>query len=451
MTRGRWFGNIGKNTKDKMRRAVGKISGKDRNFLFLQGPHGPFFRQLGQALRATGAQVVRIGFNAGDEVFWRDRSSYIAFDRPCHEWKTFLNRVLDLHRITDIVLYGDTRPKHALAVEIAKRLGLRLHLFEEGYLRPYWVTYERAGTNGFSALADISVQQMQAALVCPPMRPKPAPDHWGDMREHVFYGAAYHWFVWFFNRKYRNFKPHRDITVRREFSLYFKKLAASPLHWAQRVRATRKIMRAGFPFHLVLLQLAHDASFRAHSPFANMNEFLASVMQGFAQGAPSHHHLVFKAHPLEDGRVPLRRDILRLAQKFGIEDRVHLLRGGKLARLLDAAQSAVTVNSTAGQQALWRGLPLLVFGDAVYCKPEFVARGPAHEFFRQLPRPDAAAYRDFRQFLLSTSQVPGGFYAARSRQQLMRNIVDLILSDKDPYQNLQIPKAAKAQQLRLVR
>ena len=28
-----------------------------------------------------------------------------------------------------------------------------------------------------------------------------APAKWGDMRQHVFYGAAYHWFVMFRNRK----------------------------------------------------------------------------------------------------------------------------------------------------------------------------------------------------------------------------------------------------------
>ena len=37
-------------------------SGHGRNFLFLQGPHGPFFRQLGAALTATGAKVWRVGF-----------------------------------------------------------------------------------------------------------------------------------------------------------------------------------------------------------------------------------------------------------------------------------------------------------------------------------------------------------------------------------------------------
>jgi len=57
--------------------------------------------------------------------------------------------------VTDIVLYGDTRPIHAQAVEIANKLGLSVHVFEEGYMRPYWVTYERGGTNGNSRCFEI--------------------------------------------------------------------------------------------------------------------------------------------------------------------------------------------------------------------------------------------------------------------------------------------------------
>ncbi|HBM61088.1 MAG TPA: capsule biosynthesis protein CapA, partial [Citreicella sp.] len=72
---------------------------------------------------------------------------------------------------------------------------------------------------------------------------------------------------------------------------------------------TLRIRLGGFPYHLALLQLEHDASFRQHSPFDSMTEFLDLVIEGFARGAPGHHHLVVKAHPLENGQFPLRRAI----------------------------------------------------------------------------------------------------------------------------------------------
>jgi capsular polysaccharide export protein len=197
--------------------------------------------------------------------------------------------------------------------------------------------------------------------------------------------------------------------------------------------------------------LEHDSSFQMHSPFNTMTEFLDCAIKGFAEGAPRHHHLVFKAHPLEDGRTALKADIRRLATDYGVAKRVHFIRGGKLAGLLNDARSAVTINSTAAQQVLWRGMPLRVFGDAVYDKPEFVSTQPLPEFFAAPTRPDLRAYRDYRRFLLETSQIPGGFYSAAGRRQLLRQVVDLLLSADDPYSAMIAGRAAPRQHLRVVR
>ncbi|MQQ08908.1 capsule biosynthesis protein CapA [Epibacterium sp. SM1979] len=421
-----------------------------RHFLFLQGPHGPFFARLAKMLGHAGCTVWRVGFNAGDQAFWPNRKSYIPFTQTIDAWPDTFAGLLDQHQITDIVLYGDTRPIHAQAVEIAKARGVQIHVFEEGYLRPYWVSYERGGANGHSPLMDLTLPEMQEALARSDMEAPLPPSHWGDMRQHVFYGAAYHWFVMFLNQRYRNFRPHRDLTVTKEFQLYVQRLLLQPLQSLDRRIATWRVRNGGFPYHLALLQLEHDSSFQKHSPFSSMADFLELVVSEFAKGAPGHHHLVIKAHPLEDGRVPLRRILRQLARTHGIAHRVHYLRGGKLAGLLNEARTAVTVNSTAGQQVLWRGIPLRVFGKAVYDKPEFVSQQPLAEFFATPARPDARAYRDFRRFLLETSQIAGGFYSRSGRRQLLRQVVDLILAADDPYEALKQGTAAPRQQLRLV-
>ncbi|WP_113911821.1 capsule biosynthesis protein [Roseovarius dicentrarchi] len=423
---------------------------KTRAFLFLQGPHGPFFARLARMLRRAGADVWRVGFNAGDSAFWRDRRTYIPFRGTPDDWPASLADLLDARGITDIVLYGDTRPIHAEAVRQARARGLRIHVFEEGYMRPYWVTYERGGSNGNSRLMTLSVDQMRTHLEQSDMDTALPPASWGDMRHHIFYGALYHFCVLALNRRYRNFKPHRSITVRKEFALYLQRLLLMPAQAVERRVATWRIRHGGFPYHLALLQLEHDSSFQMHSPFGTMAEFLETVVQGFARGAPLHHHLVVKAHPLEDGRVPVRRDLRRLARQYGVADRVHYLRGGKLAQLLDEARSAVTVNSTAAQQVLWRGIPLRTFGAAVYAKPEFVSTKPLADFFAGAERPDRRAYTDYRRYLLETSQIAGGFYSARGRRQLLRQAVDMMLSADDPYDALHAGTAAPRQQLRLV-
>lgn len=401
-------------------------------------------------ITAAGAEVWRVGFNRGDRVFWPLNDRFVAYHGPPQDWPETCRALMEAKGITDLVLYGDTRPIHAQAIAAARAAGITVHVFEEGYLRPYWVTYERGGSNGHSRLMQASLAEMQAALTRVDMDLPDAPARWGDMRQHIFWGALYHWHVLTGGREFTQFRPHRDLTVGQEFLLYCRRLALLPLHRWERMLATWRIRRGGFPYHLVLLQLEHDASFRSHSPFRSMTEFLEVVLDGFAKGAPPHHHIVFKAHPLEDGRAPLRRTLRRLAAQHGVADRVHWVRGGKLAGLLNQARTAVTVNSTAGQQVLWRGLPLKVFGDAVYAKPEFVSSQPLAEFFSQGTRPDSRAYRDYRHYLLETSQIPGGFYSSRSRRILLRQVVDMLLQAEDPYDALTAGKAAPRQQLRVV-
>ncbi|TRD21587.1 capsule biosynthesis protein [Palleronia caenipelagi] len=420
---------------------------QSKRFLFLQGPHGPFFDRLAALLRAAGMVCWRVGFNRGDEAFWSDADHYIPYTDTPEHWRDFCMDLLDRHQITDIVLYGDTRRIHAEAVELARSRGLTVHVFEEGYLRPYWVTYERGGSNGNSRLMDMSVADMQAAIRVAETDLPVAPSHWGDLREHVFYGALYHAYVMLANRHYAGFRPHREITVAQEFRVYLRRLLLSPAILIDRRQATRRIANSDNPYHLVLLQLEHDSNFIAHSSFENGEEFVRTVIDGFAAGAPRHHHLVFKAHPLEDGRFDQRRAIRRIAAEMGILDRVHYVRGGKLAKLLDNARSAVTVNSTAAQQVLWRGLPVKTFGAAVYTKPEFVSTQDLPDFFAEPVRPQTKAYRDYRRYLLETSQIPGSFYSAKGRRQLLRQVADMVLAPHDPYDSLLAGTAAPRQQV----
>ncbi|MEM6635633.1 MAG: capsule biosynthesis protein CapA [Pseudomonadota bacterium] len=409
--------------------------GQRRHFLFLQGPHGPFFRQLAQALRTCGATCERVGLNPSDRIFWGPEH-YTAFEGTSAHWEAWLQDHMTRSQATDIVLYGDARPCHARALHLAAKLGITPHIFEEGYVRPYWVTYERGGTNGNSCVSSIPYAAMARALGNLRNGSQDIPASWGDMREHIFWGAAYHGFLLLPRISYPHYRGHRDIGVRREFGLYLRKLLLIAPHAADRWLATYQIKTGHFPYHLALLQLAHDPNFRGHGPFETHRHFLKKVIDGFAAGAPRHHHLVFKAHPLEDGRTPLRRDILDLASRSGVANRVHFLRGGKLARLLDDAESAVTVNSTAAHQALLRGLPVKAFGASVYARPGLTSDQSIDAFFADPVRPDLEVYAVLRTFLMATSQVSGGFYSAAGRRRLLRQITDLILSPADRYETL---------------
>ncbi|MCI5112511.1 MAG: capsule biosynthesis protein CapA [Marivita sp.] len=422
-----------------------------RVFLFLQGPHGPFFSELANRLKETGADCYRVAFNAGDGSRWRDRRTLLPFRGVLPDWPSQLTAWLDETKATDIVLYGDVRRHHFDAIRIAKAAGLTVHVFEEGYLRPYWATYERNGSNGHSRLLQITLDEMEKALSRTADVPALPPDRWGDLRMHMVHGALYHWHVLFRNQSFPNYQSHRDESVAEEFRLQILRLLRRPRHMVERWITTRRIRAGGRPYHVVLLQLEHDASFRAFSSFQSQTEFVDMVIAGFAEGAPRHHRLVFKAHPLEDGRAPLERTIRDSARAHGVADRVYFVRGGKLAYLLQTARSAITVNSTSAHQALWRGLPVRSFGVSVYDKPGLVSHQPLPEFFADPTPPDTGAYDIYRQFLLETSQIPGGFYSMKGRSQLLRQVVDRMLLPEDPYDLRLARRETGAQQLRVVR
>ena len=58
------------------------------------------------------------------------------------------------------------------------------------------------------------------------------------------------------------------------------------------------------------------------------------MLCGFAQGAPGHHQLVVKAHPLEQNGAALSAMLKNLVEKHQIKDRLRYIEGGKLAKIL---------------------------------------------------------------------------------------------------------------------
>ena len=86
-------------------------------------------------------------------------------------------------------------------------------------------------------------------------------------------------------------------------------------------------------------------------------------------------------------------------------------------------------------------------GRSVYAKPGLVSGQSLEDFLRRPAPPDQARYRDYRNYLLDTCQVPGGFYAARSRAHALRLVVDMMLDPQDPYAALECGDARYRQQM----
>lgn len=413
---------------------MGNASG--RVFLFLQGPHGPFFRRLATTLAASGACVRRIAFNASDEAEWAGAG---PLDRYAGggRYGVWLERYLEAHGVTDIVLYGDSRFEHAMAVALAWQRGLVCHCLEEGYLRPHWVTYERGGNNGNSTLNDIPLERMAAALG--PGRPQetPAHDGWGAYGPHLWHSLRYHARLLLPSARYGWHRSPRGMSLWREVAKSLLRIASLPVRRRVHRWRMRRLAAGGRPYHLVLLQLSFDASLQSYSDYSSSAAFVRDCLRAFARGAPAGEVLTFKSHPFEDGRERLGRVIAREARDLGVAGRVVYLDGGDgLAEALERARTVVTVNSTGAQPALCRGLPVAALGRAVYARPGLTSRQPLEAFFAAPEPPDRAAYARFRRFLLATSQIEGSFYSEAGIAALLERLPAAMLARQDPYERL---------------
>ena len=265
---------------------------------------------------------------------------------------------------------GTQDPVHALAIQGARQFNLRVHVFEEGYLRPYWVTYERDGCNGHSKLMAMRLSDMSEALQTGSLDEPAAPAHWGEMRHHMFYGALYHFFVLFLNQAYPKFQHHRPHRVRDEFRQHLRKLFWMPLSFVRRGLATLHGYKPlAFPTIWFCCNYNMTARCKRIPPSPTMPSFSIKCSAALPKGRPGITNWWSKRiHVGTEWCKALSATLKNLAEKHQIIDRLRYIEGGKLAKILRQARSAVTVNSTAGQQALWRGIPLKLFGNAVYAK-----------------------------------------------------------------------------------
>ena len=380
-----------------------------RSYLFLQGVCSPFFDRLGAALRAGGDRVAKVNFTAGDAAYWRQGGA-MAFRGPPEALPEWTERALARAGATDLVLFGDCRPAHRPAVELGRTRGLRIHVFEEGYFRPHWVTLERGGVNAYSRLPRDPLWYRDAArrlAGAPAAQPFRTP-FW----KRAAHDVAYHLCGALNPICYPRYRGHAPYAAPREYAGYVSRAVRLRLRARADARAVARVASGPRPYFLLPLQLEGDAQIRTHSPFRSMRQAAARVIASFAAEAPADSLLVVKNHPLDPGLDRHASGIRELARTYGVQDRVLYLEAGHLPSLLARAAGVVTVNSTVGAAALDAGRPVLALSGAVYNLPGLTFQGPLDAFWRAPEPPDAALFADFKTAVLHTTQLNGGFYCA---------------------------------------
>jgi len=388
-----------------------------RTFLFLQGPPGAFFARLGAELAVRGHRVHRINFHGGDRRNWPGPAT--DFRGRAETWPSFFDNFTRDHGVTDLVLFGDCRPMHRIAHGIAKLAGLRTHVFEEGYIRPDWVTLELDGVNGHSTLSRDPRWFLEAARNLPPVPALPPVPSSFDRRarEALTYYTA---FV-LGKPRFPHYRSHRPGSVTLEGLSWLVRLAKR-----KRGRARAEALFAAIrdsSYFVFPLQLNSDHQIRVHSPFGDMKVAIAYVIENFARAAPPDTNLIVKQHPLDNGLFNWRRLVSRQAAARGVADRVIFLEDGDIDAMVKGAEGVVTVNSTTGTLALGAGIPVAVLGQAVYHIPGITHQGALDSFWRAPERPDPLIYDAFYRVLVDRCLVRGGFTSDEALTLLVQGSV----------------------------
>lgn len=369
---------------------------------------GPFFWRLAQDLRRAGTWVTKVNFCAGDALFFPGGNT-LAFRGSLAEWPEFFVGLVARTGVDAVVLFGDCRPYHAAIRERARMLNVPLYVFEEGYLRPDYVTLERCGVNAYSA-----VPRDPAVLCAFPGQPEdyPPPRHprHAYLRA-VLYSSLYGLANFLGALRYPRYTHHRDLHPLKQGALWLWGWARKGLHllreWPTRRRITTALAQRYF---LVPLQVHNDAQVTHHSSFASVEDFITEVLASFAQHAPAGMHLVFKHHPMDRAYRNYRRLIARLARAHGVGGRVLYVHDMHLPKLFDRACGTVVINSTMGISSMVHSTPVKPLGRAMYDIPGLTFQGSLAEFWQAPGKVDGELFRRFRAWLLQHNQINGNFY-----------------------------------------
>lgn len=386
-----------------------------KQVLMLQGPMGGFFNRVAAWLQAHDIVVHKINFNGGDWLFHR-RLQAVNYRGTLDAFPAYLTQFLQQQQIDGILCFGDCRLYHAAAAEVAALRGVPFFAFEEGYVRPNYVTLERSGVNMHSLLSrdpafyrslpDIDVPTPEAAQA--------------SVGRAAWCAMTYYVAGWLLRRVYPHYKHHKIFSVVYEARAGVRSLWRKYRNrWRDRPVFEALLQQQNNSYFAAVLQVYNDSQVRQHSHYADVRDFIEEVLASFAQNAGASHHLVFKHHPMDRGQRDYRRLLGSLSETYGLAGRVHYLHDVHLPTLLRHSRGVVTINSTVGLSALHHNKPLRVMGLAMYDLPGLTFQGPLAQFWLEQNQIDKVLWHRYHAFLVTQTQMNGAFFG-RDFYELMK-------------------------------
>lgn len=377
--------------------------------LFLQGPMGGFFNRVADWLMAQQKQTFKVNLNGGDWVFTHT-SSYTAvlnYTGSFAYFEHWLMEFIEKEQIDAIVCFGDCRKYHVVARLVTKILDINFFAFEEGYIRPNFITFEKDGVNSyskficnFSTTTFNKLNQNTAEIA----------EVNNQYYKMVVNAIIYYSFSFFLDLWFKNYQHHRGMSALAELKSWFisgyrriKNAFIDPIQFNE---IQNKHAKQYFVFPL---QVHNDSQLLVHSELKCMKKYIDQVLASFSENALERHHLVIKHHPMDRGYRHYGALIKQLATKYAISKRVHYVCDINLPILLKNSLGLVTVNSTTGLQGLYHAIPVKVLGHALYDLPELTVQNDL-DFFWTGKYYKNDNYKIFRTQLIQYSQLNGSYY-----------------------------------------
>ncbi|MBO6920393.1 MAG: capsular biosynthesis protein [Rhizobiaceae bacterium] len=397
-----------------------------RVFLFLQGHPSQFTRSLVKEFSTHGHTSKIINFSITDWIY-RCGLGADNYWGKVSNWQIYLSKYIEKHGITDIIYYADQRPYHRIARAIAYSQGINVFTYEFGYLRPDWITLEKGGMGVFSHFPDDPelIRELAKNIKCDwPEGNYPYPFYIEAINE-VFYNMAPLLFPYLYPHYQRDRFYHPFI----EYPCYVPRLLRSKKNNKIADDVINNLIKSKDEYFVVPLQLQADYQIRRASPYTHIKQMVIEVLSSFSEHAPKNAKLVFKLHPLDNNIENWPKNIKAIAQEHRCLDRVQVIDGGNLDKLLLYSNGNVLINSTTGIAALQMGIPTKVLGIAIFDVHGMTDHRPLHEFWKTPLKPDENLVKDFMNLMVASVQLKGNFFTKVGKSTAAKNIVDRILAD----------------------
>ncbi|EGG1926092.1 capsule biosynthesis protein [Campylobacter coli] len=378
-----------------------EFSGK--TVLLLQGPVGTFFHRLAIKMKKNKAKVLKLNFNGGDFLFYPSGKRCKCDEK---DLENFYESFFKEKKIDAIVMYNDCRLIHAKAIKVAKGLGIGIWIFEEGYLRPYCITFEKDGVNANSSLP----RDKNFYLSCNILTKESIKEIPGGFKFMAF-SAFLYWLFSFLLAPFFNNKLHHRTLFPFEFLFWFRSLYRKYLYKFTEKKLNQKIYSLEKKYFLAILQVYNDTQIKHHYK-KSIEEFIEELILSFSNHARAKSYLIFKHHPMDRGYRNYSKLINGLSQKYHVEGRIFYVHDTYLPTLLKNALGCITINSTVGLSAILEGCPTKVCGNAFYNFEGLAYPKKLQFFWREAHayKPNPSLVINFKNYLLNTNQFNGNFY-----------------------------------------